>query len=635
MLQSPCVWSQAVLLNNAAPALAALGDRLVVMLDDEALARTFAANVGAWTRIAHRPVHIDSFAEFGTNDSTVLGHVLDGARGVVSELCDAARFASGQARSTALGELFVWIACWGLDAAGAASVRAEVVDILDGLIGKRDYDRLLAIASKTQEVPGDDDGDVAEIDPAMMDFGRAGQGLVGHDLFYIVHRTIVRKQGRETQVERVPHIVTSSRGRHIADKPANWVGERLLVFGERPCTPSVTRPERWPKACVDRFLAGEKCHPAHMFANISTILAKYLVMSVVEDLIVLAVWIIGTYLFCMFTSYPYLHITGPKDSGKSRILDLLFFLAYDALHTASMSPAVLFRQVGSRGCTVLLDEAENLGSRGDRAEELLTLFNAGYRRLGFAQRLEKVDDSFELREYGLFSPKALAGIRTLPATLSSRAHRIQMIRAHSTDPIARRVLNDDSENWPELRHQLYMFGLQFAHEVANRLEHRDDLQLFGARKGELWFPLLVIADILDAHGVSNAVQTLRKRAEAPCDTGEDISPADAAFLHALLEIARQKTQDSASTDTPLIQPKEIAQEIRIQSGQLFTDRERQNLAKRCGHWLKRYGFGSKRRTGQGMQYEITFAEAKELASRYGIHPDAPEDCTEEPHETLF
>lgn len=61
----------------------------------------------------------------------------------------------------------------------------------------------------------------------------------------------------------------------------------------------------------------------------------------------LACWTVGTYLFPMFSHYPYVHFTGPKGSDKSQCLHVLRTLCHNAKIAGYMTLAVQFRIISA------------------------------------------------------------------------------------------------------------------------------------------------------------------------------------------------------------------------------------------------------------------------------------------------
>lgn len=158
---------------------------------------------------------------------------------------------------------------------------------------------------------------------------------------------------------------------------------------------------------------------------------------------------------------PYLFLTGPAGSGKTRVFELLMRLVYRPLTSSNLSAPALFRTLHDRGGTLLLDEAERLSEGGDEIAELRSILLAGYRRGGRASRLESAGGGGEFRmsEFGVYGPKAIACINALPTALASRCIHITMFRSPPGSSKPRLRIDGDPSLWQGLRDDLHGLAL--------------------------------------------------------------------------------------------------------------------------------------------------------------------------------
>ena len=76
-------------------------------------------------------------------------------------------------------------------------------------------------------------------------------------------------------------------------------------------------------------------------------IARYVVLTP-EQRTAVAVWILHTHAIDAAETTPYLAIGSPsKRAGKSRLLEVLELLVHKPLMAANVSPAALFRSLGS------------------------------------------------------------------------------------------------------------------------------------------------------------------------------------------------------------------------------------------------------------------------------------------------
>jgi hypothetical protein len=170
------------------------------------------------------------------------------------------------------------------------------------------------------------------------------------------------------------------------------------------------------------------CDGAALLDCISSYIRRYVGASE-RQVAVSALWAVHTYLISEIDSTAYLAITSAeKQSGKTRLLDVLKTLVKNPWLTGQVSAAVLFRTVDKKQPTLLLDESD-AAFNGDKeyAEALRGILNTGYRRGGVASRC--VGKEFETKDFSTFCAKAIAGIGKLPSTVADRSIPIRLKRA--------------------------------------------------------------------------------------------------------------------------------------------------------------------------------------------------------------
>src|ERR1022692_4143172 len=86
---------------------------------------------------------------------------------------------------------------------------------------------------------------------------------------------------------------------------------------------------------------------------------RYIVVSD-EQAVIMAAWVMHTYVFDVFEVTPYLFISSPeKGSGKSTLLRILKAVAYRGRSSSGMSGAALARVVEASRPTLFLDELDS------------------------------------------------------------------------------------------------------------------------------------------------------------------------------------------------------------------------------------------------------------------------------------
>jgi len=186
---------------------------------------------------------------------------------------------------------------------------------------------------------------------------------------------------------------------------------------------------------------------AEVLDELIAIIRRFVVMSWAQAVIV-ALWVIHTHAFQAAETTPYLSITSAeKESGKTRLLEVLVTLVARPWFTGRVTAAVLIRKIAAECPTLLLDESD-AAFKGDKeyAEALRGQLNTGYRRGGAASLCVGQGANISYKDFETFSPKAIAGIGSLPDTVASRSIPIRL---------ERRAPGETVERWRERRgHEL-------------------------------------------------------------------------------------------------------------------------------------------------------------------------------------
>ncbi len=179
---------------------------------------------------------------------------------------------------------------------------------------------------------------------------------------------------------------------------------------------------------------GDEGHDAGVGAGVAPLI-EHVVKAVAGCERVL--WADKEYIFGQFESTPYLAITSPeKRSGKSRLLEVLQRLTARPWFTVLPSEAVVFRKIQKDAPTLLLDDLDAIyGKKAREHEGLRAILNAGSRRGTTVPRC--VPPNFDVKDFPVYCPKALAGIGELPDTVADRSIPIRLARKKKTEKIRR------------------------------------------------------------------------------------------------------------------------------------------------------------------------------------------------------
>jgi len=203
---------------------------------------------------------------------------------------------------------------------------------------------------------------------------------------------------------------------------------------------------------------------------------------------IFALWIMASWVPETFESVPYLMFIAPKDSGKTRGLDIISEIGYRVIPAVSFSGASVFRSVDMWHCTLLVDEAEyQLNPKSEKGQDLYGILNGGYKRGMYAIRTESIGDTFVPTIFDIFGFKALAATRPFNPTLESRSIIFHMEQHRIKNLI---LPKEESE---EIRNRL----LYFRFTQLNKINRVFPKQLKKGRIIEIYYSIYTIANLVD------------------------------------------------------------------------------------------------------------------------------------------
>lgn len=227
--------------------------------------------------------------------------------------------------------------------------------------------------------------------------------------------------------------------------------------------------------------------------EIERYLSQYMVFPNEGLPFVVALWIIGTYLWPELDVFPYLSITAStKRAGKTRLLELLKFMASNPQWMTGGTGPAMFYMIRDESPTLLFDEAERLSS--EAVGIMREVMNSGYRR---GQTIPRVVDK-KTEHWPSYCPKAFSLIGDVNDTLRDRSVVIRLKRGSpdKMDRLTRFV-------WGRAEAEGNAIGLAVKARVED--EKKKLLDAFDSFAGlsfltsdrdeELWTPLFVLCQV--------------------------------------------------------------------------------------------------------------------------------------------
>ncbi len=251
---------------------------------------------------------------------------------------------------------------------------------------------------------------------------------------------------------------------------------------------------RWSQASVMRFLLGrELVDPCQLFDEIKAFFTQFVWFSDSRWYDYLTTLVMVSYVKPIFETVPIVGINGPAESGKTRLLELLEQLVFNALFASSLTPASMGRMIERDRVTLLVDEAEEL-SDYSRRNEVFKILRACYKKSG--RRIVAAPGEGSVNEYSVYALTIVVNIAGFHPALMTRMVPIAMI-PHTKMP--QLIQHNEHQKIRDVRDELYCFAMQFASEIAHLYHNARPIDGIQGRDYEVWVAPLTIARLIDAY----------------------------------------------------------------------------------------------------------------------------------------
>lgn len=233
---------------------------------------------------------------------------------------------------------------------------------------------------------------------------------------------------------------------------------------------------------------------AALVRDVENFLTRFVILPA-HAALPLALWTLMTHTFHSFDAVPYLVISSPAPRcGKTRLLECLELMVSTPRRASNVSEAALFRMIEKLSPTLLLDEAETLSGKSERAEYLRQILNAGNRRGAVVTRCTGQGASLDAEDFSVFCPKVLAGIGSFPQTITDRAIFIAMQRRKDCEKVERFLYRTVEPIGSALSDRASALVRQRRDEIGAAYEAAV-LDFISDRDAEAWGPLFAILSV--------------------------------------------------------------------------------------------------------------------------------------------
>jgi hypothetical protein len=262
--------------------------------------------------------------------------------------------------------------------------------------------------------------------------------------------------------------------------------------------------------------------------------------------LILAYWSMNTWTYECFDTVPFLELeSAVPGCGKTTVLErLLAAVCARAEMTMDMTEATFFRIIDKLRPTLLVDEAELLDGRSEKAQAMRAIAHAGYKKGGRVARCE--GDEHDVRWFDVFCPQAYAVIGGLSGALLDRSITIHMERAPRKGNHRKSTkLKAVTRTAGPLRKKLEAYSLQVADalvEVYDSAPEQGYWPDIRDREAEIWEPLLLHARLAGREAEARLLEVIGKFLRRKAAIQED--DWRVAQVFALLQAITAHTPDT-------------------------------------------------------------------------------------------
>jgi hypothetical protein len=380
--------------------------------------------------------------------------------------------------------------------------------------------------------------------------------------------------------------------------------------------PAAVLPPNWELSDIEDYLHNNSQEDYSKLPEILYLeLRKYIDLADPRAYILIALWIIGTYLQPIWYSYPYLSISGAKRCGKSKLLKFLSLICFNSIFSASISTSMIFRLIESLACTLLLDESEKYAT-SERQDEVRNIINAGYKKDGKVYRAGKTKSGTIIPEqFEAFSPKAIVSYKGLEEVTEDRCIPVIMVRSINKE-IVNRDINPNDRIWINIRNQLYRFALDKCLDIE-KIYKKQEIEVphpdYMSRERDLWKPILTLAAYFNLENkiIPYIIDTIERKKEL------ERSSLTYILLEALVSLVKQEgSYTNAEIRTAMTE--------KFEGGQLPTTITPAWIGSVL---IRQFNIKEGKRKGTSRGYYLSPAIVRDLCIRYGVEFDQLIDKT--------
>jgi len=210
--------------------------------------------------------------------------------------------------------------------------------------------------------------------------------------------------------------------------------------------------------------------------------------------IVIASWIIGTYLFVVFQFYPILELKGPRESGKSTLLSLLSKICFNATPPDVRFTEADFKRTAHHAKpTFVLDEQQYLAD-SKRYGEIKAILESATEKGRVTSIFDA--DGGRREEFEIYTPVAIATRREIGIEDKCIVIKMEEPPLEERDEYEyRRSFLETDEEFNEIGVGLFVFALTHHKDIKQVYDELRPTSKLRGRSFQYWRPILAIAKV--------------------------------------------------------------------------------------------------------------------------------------------
>jgi len=415
-----------------------------------------------------------------------------------------------------------------------------------------------------------------------------------------------KKKGSDTEFmdeEILPVMVLSpSKKAYVANE------ENMRKLGVYYHSTIEIPPERWSvQGFNDWKLYNDKKNKLIVFYKLKEKFSYYLDWVEQGMDFYIPLWILASYFHVLFNQFPILGLGGPKWSGKSKVLKLLFLLCFNGKWSVGMTVSRMFRCAEALHSTIAFDEAEGLATDNDRKQAIRSMLNSSFDHGATVDLTDK--NTLQGAEFQTYGPRALGAIQGFEDVLESRMILFIMLRTRGEKANRELEMDPKLAEWQEIRDELYVLLMNDWQNVRDcyvKLTGEDGVKLgLYGRDWQLWKPIIALTEWLGDEEIKKRVLELAKKKTAYRQS-KDQFESDELVLLSILQETIQQNGSVTLTDI------RCAMENSFDQVQNYMDN------RYVGKLLERLNFTDKKKVKNSIIYHFKREDIVDRCNRYGV-----------------